>query len=450
MKLRSGVTTLMTAIVAVGCIGDRDLEAPGAGDIDLTTAEQWVGETEIRIGSIDDPEQALSTIGHVVIGPGGELFVSQPESGDIRVFNTDGKLSRVIGRRGKGPGEFENVSYIGFKGDTLFASDDGLERVSYFSPNGKFWRTDSWRVAGGSGPRLANSGTIMYLTTTPHVPLPDGTGLAEVAGVPFSTGSPDRPDLVRSIGPWNTPYLHVDSHGEVMDTIVQIPERWAILTVVSGNKKAVFPLVLGAESFVKAAFPLASAAESFAAVMRDGRGVVVVDMPVETHDEVGTFKLLLIDPSGDSVFTRTVEYVPVPTPDETTERIAQRLHQSRPNGPGASAIAKSLRESGLIPGRLPPVSALAVAQDGSIWLRREDPLGDSILWNVFSGHDGSIAAIRLPAGDSVIAARDDVVVALARDELDVPYLTRYRLNRSFPRKEGLPSGQSSAKLNNEH
>ena len=126
MRLRSGVTTLMTAAVAVGCLGDPDLEASDAGDTDLTTAEQWVGEPEIRIGSIDDPEQALGTIGHVVIGPDGELFVSQPESGNIRVFNPDGRLSRIIGRRGKGPGEFENISYIGFKGDTLFATDDAL------------------------------------------------------------------------------------------------------------------------------------------------------------------------------------------------------------------------------------------------------------------------------------------------------------------------------------
>ena len=275
---------------------------------------------------------------------------------------------------------------------------------------------------------------MQYLETTPHSLLPDGTGLAEVAGVLFSAGNPQRPDPVRSIGPWNTPYVHVDSRGEVMDTIAQIPERWAILTVFSGNKKVVFPLVLGAESFVKAAFPIAAAAESFAAIMRDGRGVVIVDWPAETSNEVGTFRLRLIDPSGDSLFARTFEYVPVATPEETTERIAQRLDQSRPNGPGASAIASSLRESGLIPGRLPPVSALSVAQDGSVWLRRENTLGDSILWNVFGDRDHPIAAIRLPAGDSVIAARDDVVIALARDELDVPYLTRYRLNHSFPRK----------------
>ena len=435
MRLRSGVTTLMTAAVAVGCLGDPDLEASDAGDTHLTTAERWVGEPEIRIGSIDDPEQALGTIGHVVIGPEGELFVSQPESGNIRVFNPDGRLSRIIGRRGQGPGEFENVSYIGFKGDTLFATDDGSGRISYFSPDGALWRTDAWLVDIGSGHRLGNSAeTVIYLPTTPHALLPDGTGLAEVAGVVMSRGGPGRPDPVRSIGPWNNPYLHVDSHGEVMDTIVQIPERWAILTVTSGAKKAGFPLVLGAESYVKAAFPLAVAAESFTAVMRDGRGVVVVDWPVATGNEAATFNLRLIGPSGDSVFTRTFEYLPVATPEEMTEWLARQLEQSRTNGPDASAIASVLQGSGLIPGRLPPVSALAVGQDGSVWLRRENTLGDSILWNVFGLHDGLVAAIQLPAADSVIAARDDVVVALARDEFDVPYLTRYRLNHSFPRK----------------
>jgi hypothetical protein len=168
--------------------------------------------------------------------------------------------------------------------------------------------------------------------------------------------------------------------------------------------------------------------------MRDGRGVVVVDWPVATGNEAATFNLRLIGPSGDSVFTRTFEYLPVATPEEMTEWLARQLEQSRTNGPDASAIASVLQGSGLIPGRLPPVSALAVGQDGSVWLRRENTLGDSILWNVFGLHDGLVAAIQLPAADSVIAARDDVVVALARDEFDVPYLTRYRLNHSFPRK----------------
>jgi len=53
----------------------------------------------------------------------------------IRVFAPDGRLVRSIGRQGEGPGEFSFLHSVEvMPGDSLFAYDTGLRRVSVFAP----------------------------------------------------------------------------------------------------------------------------------------------------------------------------------------------------------------------------------------------------------------------------------------------------------------------------
>jgi hypothetical protein len=82
---------------------------------------------------------------------------------------------------------------------------------------------------------------------------------------------------------------------------------------------------------------------------------------------------------------------------------------------------------------LPPVTYVAVGQDSSIWLRREEVSGDSAVWNVLDPSGEAVGTLRLPSGQTVVAAKGDVVAAIELDDLDVPYVIRYRLHRSSTR-----------------
>lgn len=51
----------------------------------------------------------------------------------IHVFNSEGNLEAVLGRYGKGPGEFEAISSMTISNDTLWVLDSRLQKISLFS-----------------------------------------------------------------------------------------------------------------------------------------------------------------------------------------------------------------------------------------------------------------------------------------------------------------------------
>ena len=151
-----------------------------------------------RITDADDPG----------ILPGGVVWIQETEAGtfvsasldmaQIAEFGPDGRLTRVIGRSGQGPGELLRLrTLIPGPGDTLFAPDMGQGRITIF------------------GPDRAPTGTFP-MPFLPDLVMPDGSflvasqiGRSETIGYPmhvvdregrvvrsFGTDEPQyRPDL---------------------------------------------------------------------------------------------------------------------------------------------------------------------------------------------------------------------------------------------------------------
>lgn len=78
-----------------------------------------------------------------------ELAILDGSSQTIRVFGTDGKSLREIGRRGEGPGEFQFPMWLGeCRPDTLFVIDPATARVSLFDSQGQFVRQHPFKSRG--------------------------------------------------------------------------------------------------------------------------------------------------------------------------------------------------------------------------------------------------------------------------------------------------------------
>jgi hypothetical protein len=255
----------------------------------------------------------------------------------------------------------------------------------------------------------------MYVATVPQVFLADGTALVEVGAFEFYVADKSRHEPIRSLGTLVRPFLRIDAHGQPLDTISQQSRETLLFGVT----------LRGATLYYRIPFD----DDSLVALMRDGSGVVEVNRTIAADPRGGTFGVVLISPARDTVFARTFAYEPRPVPDAVVHQAAVKIRGPRDRGPDVSAIESSLRANDLVPRTQTPVTALSVGQDGSIWLRREELGGDSILWNVLDRTGELRGALRLPAGDSIVAARDDLVVAVYSDELDVPYLVTYRLER---------------------
>jgi hypothetical protein len=397
---------LLVLSLAVGCT-ERGMEGSAT-----SMGPEWQAHLETRIGSLDDPDQSLNTVGQVMLGPEGELFISQPRDAEVRVYDVEGNLVRKIGRRGEGPGEFAQIGYTGLSGDTLYVTEAG--RISFFSLGGDFLGSRALTTETVRGAQMS------YAPFAPQmfILLSDGTALVKPGF--FSSASPpsDAPGVRES--QMRIPFYRTDSVSAVLDTVAWEELGGRSVGVMRGGR--LFRLIPPFDES-----PLVAPA-------LDGTGLVVVDRGTDTITREAGFLVFGLNPDGDTLFSRRIPYEPLSVDGEYLRehvRQTQVVPRDQPGGPDSDAVEGDLRSAGVLPSVRVPVRALFVGQDGSIWLQRGDQGSESAVWQVLA-RDGEVAGVvRLPRNAQVVAASGETVATLELDEFDVPYVARYQLDRGL-------------------
>ncbi len=67
----------------------------------------------------------------------GQIYVADTHAHDIKVFDDNGKLLKVIGQRGEGDGEFNFPTHLAFASDKLYVTDTLNSRIQVFGADGK-------------------------------------------------------------------------------------------------------------------------------------------------------------------------------------------------------------------------------------------------------------------------------------------------------------------------
>ncbi len=340
----------------------------------------------------------------VAIGEAGEVYVAQPW--DLRIMRLDssGEVLWQAGGRGEGPGEFSAISAVGVLDDTVFVSDSDQGRVSLFSTDGHFLATR--RLAAKLEMQSVRDG--LFITGGwPVVLLEGGHAIAE----PHLLGAPALPEAGVQQEHSRIPLLRIDSLGMVIDTVAWREVSGAIVGIVRGNR--LFQVQAPYEGFSKTA------------VMPNGQGAIIARW---TDPAEGLVTITRRDMKGDTVFHRAYGYEPVPLTRRAIERTLQELsvfptgEQEAPEGP---EFEQALREGGLIPATLPPITALAVGRDGSVWLRREDRGEENVVWTVLSPSGEVQDVVALPRRQRVAAATRSFFIAVEENAFGVPSVIRY-------------------------
>ncbi|MCL5031299.1 MAG: 6-bladed beta-propeller [Bacteroidetes bacterium] len=80
----------------------------------------------------------IGNINEVQIDGKGQIYINDEINTCIHLYSSNGKFIRKIGRKGKGPGEFQYIWGIKItKGDSLVVYDGSLYRITIYAP-GKF------------------------------------------------------------------------------------------------------------------------------------------------------------------------------------------------------------------------------------------------------------------------------------------------------------------------
>lgn len=346
---------------------------------------------EITIGAQDDSLANLTHFrGSLVPMSDSTLLVPQPLEKVVKAFDASGKLIRVMGREGRGPFEISGLGPIGGIGDSGFWVSTGDGRIAVFKSNGQ-------------PSHELNTRALPYLPIVLAV-LPGDTIIAirsGESGLLLVAIDARAPREVRTIG--------------------SVPR-------VRHNHASGFALDLNETSF-RSAQPLTDVSLLMAA--SDGSRILIVDRPVADEIDAPYLTIHVFDARGLR-HVRRLMYRPRAMNESYVNRAVNELvlllrrfpqHASTP----AARLESAVREAMWIPKVQPPALDARIGSDGHVWLSREAD-GDSVKWDVLSSDLQTVtASFWLSNRYAIVGVRGTRFWALAFDSLDVPYVTRFRL-----------------------
>lgn len=363
--------------------------APGARA--GSSPPQWSATEDLRIGSVDDSATMLTGVSSLAVGPDGSVAVAQPLDGDVRVFDSAGRPLRTIGRRGRGPGEFENAYSVQWLGDTLVTVDPALIRETLFSAAGRVLGSFSATPKGLSEE---------YSARFPFWLARDGTLLEKA-----------EPRMLGSALP--ILYLRIERAGTIVDTLLpdSTPHRYAF-----------FKEGLSGQPFLD---------DPVTAPSVDGALFAVVRRKVAETAETDSFRVTVLRSSRDTVYSRAYRYTPIPLPGRLVDSlVAIQARAMLHLFGGDSALAvRTIHDAILIPKYTPPISQALFADDGDLWLRREDLPGARQRWMVLDSVGDPVGRVALPQDLLVKLVHGSALWGVAFDSLGVPYVVRDRIGR---------------------
>jgi hypothetical protein len=121
----------------------------------------------LDIGSADGADEFLFKRPFAKRLRDGRIVVADQYAADLRIFSADGKFLSRVGRKGPGPGEFQNPIWVGQgPGDSLYVYDYGEVTgvLSVFGPNLRFARSvriKSSEVGSPKPLRLLPDGSLL-------------------------------------------------------------------------------------------------------------------------------------------------------------------------------------------------------------------------------------------------------------------------------------------------
>lgn len=297
----------------------------------------------------------------------GRIAVAERSSQRIRLFDRTGRQELpALGGRGRGPGEFTGLTWIGvFRGDSIVAWDSEEWRATVFAPSGEPVRTTRLPAVDG------------FVLVIADLVFPDGSLLVRAGPQQI------RPDSMGES--WGFEYFGVYRAGaESARTIGVLP----VDRCVDTNGPRCRTLLFGPRAQWAAA---------------DGRLYFGTSVDY-------TIRALDLDGGEVLAFGRPF------TPRRVSGDDVQRATRGRPAQPGEErAVAEWL----------PAYDRMLADAHGNLWVREYG----TRVWSVFEAAGRWLGDVEAPRGLRVHQIAADHVVGVMRDSLDVESVAVHRLVR---------------------
>ncbi|HEX6589984.1 MAG TPA: 6-bladed beta-propeller [Longimicrobiales bacterium] len=390
------LTPILLATALAAC-GDAEADRAQAATVDTLpngalvvhnsgesmwdSAATWRFVEETRIGSMEgDGPDVFAEVRDIDVDALGRVWILDPQSKTIRVFEADGAFVRTVGRGGAGPGEIEDANGIEFDPyGRLWVQDAGNQRYTLYDTTGAFITTKrresnlftwTWMGAIATGGRVFDVDIVM----------------------------PTEPD-----GETRQVLLERDSAGAVRDTF-ELPEYDELVYEwVSSDGRS--------RSMVNVPFAPGLSWR----VARDGA------LWFGVNDD---YRLIRRSAAGDTLLVVEKEWTPLPVRPEDVDSILGQGFYAELAERGADM------DRSLVPSTRPAWEFFWIDDDGYLWVRLPRENGAPERADVFDPDGYYQGTVTLPEGMSRWAepvVRGDRYYAVLTDEFDVAYVVTGRI-----------------------
>jgi hypothetical protein len=354
---------------------------------------------DLRIGTVaGEPEYQFGRLAFMDVADDGTIYAMDLQAAEVKVYDAQGTFLRTIGGPGQGPGEIaQGAVFVYLDPDGgLVIPDLGNRRVNRYTADGE---------PAGSFPISIEAGI-------PTVWVLDDAGrlMAQLRGmnVPGMAALED-----------GDPIVVYDTTGTVVDTVAVLPKGQTL----AGTTEGQLSMVLFSPEPV---WDLASDGAVFYAMSDQYR--VLINAP-------------------DGTLSRIITRESTPKPVEERDRVAiLRLMRQQYGefGVPPAQIEQILQGVGFAD-FYPVFGQLFIGPEETLWVQRirsaRDMAGDaeeeiefdpqaigSPEWEVFDSEGRYMGVVTLPDRFQPVTVRGDHLFGIWRDELDVQYVMRVRVN----------------------
>ncbi len=353
---------------------------------------------DLRIGRADgDPNYQFGQVTSVDVDAAGNVYVLDQLAQSVRVYDASGTYLRSLGRPGSGPGELSRAAsaVLVTAGDTIAVPDIMLQRVSRFTSDGSTAGSIPMMMQDGIPLRWEHGQAGRLVVQTMRMPMPGGAEPTE--------------------GPTNT-IIERDLAGTVRDTVKVLAQSETFQ--MRGETPVI--RIFSAESIWSP---------------RDGGGVAVA-----LNDQ---YRIELWNGEGalERVIVRDVTASPVSESDKTTlkQRMGEMMAEQGAPPPAVQMMTANMQFGD----RFPVLNQLMRGPDGTLWVQRVRPASEMDFsgsglaaldmgaqsWDVYDDQGRLLGAVTFPERFTVLRVRDNVIYGVQRDDLDVPYVVRLRIQQ---------------------
>jgi hypothetical protein len=324
----------------------------------------------------------------------GGIAIANAGSGEIRVYDAEGRFVVAHGRKGEGPGEFQQPALVGILGgDTLVVVDNQLRRISLVHPVEGFLGSArlSDDVGGGAYPRG------MFADRT--IVMGGGFYFSSDGGTQLSSGFSRR----------QTTYQSAGLDGELVTDFGQFP---------------------GSEFFMHVQNEGGGAMSMMARLIPYGKHAMQAVGPDRFYYASGDlWEIQAFDPAGGLRGVIRLDRAPTPVRSEDVDALIQEEIDGASDPSEAPEIRAGFQEMP-VPDAMPAFAGLYADALGYLWVERYRPPGDETpVFDILDPEGALVGWAALPSDGEVLEIGPDYILTLDRDELEVEYVRLFNLER---------------------